>query len=103
MYDDQALSGPDVQLFGVVMLLMGSLPAGVLAWGLWRERSWTRAGLLIWWIGLSAVVAALGRWLPPMVGVVGVLGLLLYAPAFWWYLFRKRTVAEYYASVERAV
>lgn len=79
------------------------LGAGVLAYALWKEKVWGRHMLLA-----VVAIALLAPILVPLAGgqtMEGWLGVLITSLLFIgflaWYLYRKRTVVEYYAELER--
>lgn len=82
--------------------LAASIFAALLVQGLWRERRWTRPGLLAFATACAAFPVVVMQQMPvrpPLAAFAGLpVGILL----IWWYLYRKRTVAAYYESLERA-
>ena len=70
--------------------------SGPFAWGVWKERAWTREAAMAFWIGLVLIVVA-GMILEPhsddarmlLYGLIG-------AGTAGWYFYRKRNVVLYY-------
>jgi hypothetical protein len=91
------------QQLGVIGLLGTAIPAAVLVYGLTRERRWARPGVLacetVWVLSPMVVsqVFQVPLQSPVMAGVAGAAFIL----GIWWYLYRKRSVVEYYASLPR--
>jgi hypothetical protein len=78
-------------LFGAV--------SGPFAWGVWKERAWTREAAMAFWIGWGLIVVA-GMILEPhsddtrtlLYGLIG-------AVTAGWYFYRKRNVVLYYEEL----
>jgi hypothetical protein len=70
--------------------------SGPFAWGVWKERAWTREAAMAFWIGWVLVVVA-GMILEPHSDDARMLlyGLIGTGTAGW-YFYRKRNVVLYY-------
>lgn len=65
--------------------------------GFWRRKKWLRPALAALFIAPFVLVALVSLFrLDPVLLGFGV----LWSYAFWWYLFRKRSVAAYFADAE---
>jgi hypothetical protein len=100
----EAVSGPEFLrraglLFGLVALM-----SAVVAYGLLRQRAWTRPALLSAWgaILLAGIFIAAQQETPrgdlPIQTVTAVAAFALAA----WYLYRKANVVSYFAALGRA-
>ena len=85
----------------VWVLLPPGLLAGPVAYGIRRERSWSRYAILLWWvaygalfIGFNLVVNTAQAAIEPTVNTLLGLGFS------WWYLYRKANVVAYYDALE---
>ena len=78
----------------VSLLVWWSIAFG-LAFGLWKRRPWTRPGLCALFVIPYAIVALVG-----LIQLDPTLFLLSTAIAylFWWYLYRKKSVVDYFNS-----
>jgi hypothetical protein len=74
----------------------------VIAYGLARERSWTRPVMIGFWVIFDAVmIAAVIKDPSADIGVaVAVFFALIYIGAAGWYLFGKESVVDYYNALE---
>ena len=76
--------------------------AGAFAWGVWKERAWTRGAAMAFWV-CSALVSIGQLILVPdqrSEAVQGLLSLLVIVPVALWYFYRKRTVVLYYGALQ---
>lgn len=91
-----------VKRLGLTGLLACAIPAAVLAYGLMRERRWTRPLLLVSHTGWALSPVAT---LPIVVNVqapaMAVVGGVAAGAGVWWYLYRKPNVVAYYAFLPR--
>lgn len=86
------------------------------AFGIWKERRWTRGVLLATWLSFVAIVIAsavsqssgLAVVYPPNFTrmalaekVIPLLPLLAGLAVSWWYLYRKPNVVGYFEAIER--
>jgi hypothetical protein len=87
----------------LVAVLAGAIPATLLLFGLLRERPWTRPLLLAyvatWATSPMTILPIMPGYAPDTTSVVGA---VVCVPLFWWYLYRKPSVVEYYAGLERS-
>ena len=70
--------------------------SGPFAWGVWKERSWTREVAMAFWIGLVLVALAGMVLQPHSDDMRALLYLLIGAGSAAWYFYRKRSVVVYY-------
>src|SRR2546430_10669159 len=69
---------------------------------IWRERSWSRWAIVVFWIAQLAAAVGFGWAAAGMTGVAGaVASLLLLLVLVGWYLFDKENVVTYYRSLEK--
>lgn len=74
--------------------------SGPFAWGVWKERSWTREVAMAFWIGLALIVVA-GMFLDPRSDDVRtLLYVLICAGIAVWCFYRKRNVVLYYDELK---
>lgn len=83
-------------------LFLAAVPGGLLSYGLWSHRRWTRALLLGWLVWMSVVIlpvlAAMSG--PLEAGMSAAMAIVLFLVA-WLYLYREPAVIEYYAAIAR--
>jgi hypothetical protein len=100
----QAVSGPEfLRRFGILWTLAGALLL-VIAYGLYRERPWTRPLMLGYWlvIGLLLFTAEIGKSgsAGSMLSAIAWASFYLFGAGA--YLYGKASVVQYYRSLERA-
>jgi uncharacterized membrane protein HdeD (DUF308 family) len=98
---DQQMDGHDfVRHGGALAFGLVGLAFGVIAYGLWRDRPWTRPLMLAYWPVVAAVLVAVA-WNDPdfaeNVAVACVSGVIETAVAGW-YLYRKANVVAYFEA-----
>ena len=95
----EQMSGPEfLRNGGWLLLVLGGLLV-VIGVGLWRERTWSRPLMIIYWLSMSLMTFIghdQGR-VNVVTGVVMSVGLAVIAA---WYLYRKAHVRAYYAARE---
>jgi hypothetical protein len=93
---DEVLDGPAARLAALLPLLFVAIPGACAAYGLLRERGWTRPLLLGWCASPVALVAVVA----PMLPRGEVLAVWILAPCLtgllWLYLYERRAVVDYY-------
>jgi len=89
----------DVFLFASGFVVFAAI-SGPFAWGVWKERPWTREAAMAFWVGLVLVQVG-GMILEPHSDDVRALLYLLSGGAIAvWYFYRKRNVVLYYDELE---
>ena len=72
---------------------------GAVALGVWRERTWVRPAVLIFWLAVSAVLVAQG-----IMGAIGLAEALVWPAVYLgfvgWYFYAKPNVVAYYRALE---
>ena len=98
----QTLTGPEFLRAAGIPLGVAALTCAAISVGLWREQPWTRTLMIFYWAVIDAwLVAEVVTHHPWNIGVPGaVIFAAAYMAAAVWYLYFKRNVAEYYASLE---
>ena len=85
-----------------LLILMGAFC--VITMGIYRERPWVRLWLLRWIAGLFAVGAALAARTETqdVLSLIGstILGAAIIIGATYWYLYQKKNVAQYFATLQ---
>jgi hypothetical protein len=75
---------------------------GTVAYGLWKERRWTRTVIMGFWAVLFAGMVGVAVFVPS--GDQNVVGSLISFLFMWgiaaWYCYGKRSVLEYYQAIE---
>ncbi len=87
---------PTLVAFPPLLILLGSI-----AYGLWRERPWSRLAMMGFWAAIVLVSVAAQLFQPDgtatfLAGLV--MTSVMWAVA-WWYCYRKRSVAAYYSVI----
>jgi hypothetical protein len=73
-----------------------------IAFGIWKERGWTRYLIMAFWAVVLATNIGFGWAQSGLAGVVSaVAGSALVVVLVGWYLFGKENVVEYYQALER--
>src|SRR2546430_4040721 len=100
--EGETVSGPEfLRRAGVYYLSLGG-SALAAAYAIWRERSWSRWAIVVFWIAQLAAAVGFGWAAAGMTGVAGaVASLLLLLVLVGWYLFDKENVVTYYRSLEK--
>jgi hypothetical protein len=100
--DGETVSGPEfLRRAGVYYFALGG-SALATAYAIWRERSWSRWAIVLFWIAQLAAAIGFGWVASGVAGVAGaVASLLLLLILVGWYLFDKENVVAYYRSLER--
>jgi len=98
----EAVSGHEFLLSaGVAFAALGALSLAI-AFGIWRERVWTRYLILVFWAVVVAANIGLGWAQSRISGVLSaVAGIATVLLLVGWYLFGKENVVEYYRALER--
>jgi uncharacterized membrane protein YtjA (UPF0391 family) len=72
------------------------------AFAIWRERSWSRWAIVVFWIAQVAGALGFGWAESGLAGAAGALAsLLVILILVGWYLFDKENVVHYYKSLEK--
>ena len=72
------------------------------AYAIWRERSWSRWAIVVFWIAQVAGSIGFGWADSGLAGAAGALAsLLVVLILVGWYLFGKENVVHYYQSLEK--
>jgi hypothetical protein len=100
--DDEAVSGFEfLRRVGIYYLAIGG-SAVAAAYAIWRERSWSRWAIVLFWLAQVATVIGSGWAESGIAGVAGGLAsLLVILVLVAWYLFDKENVVAYYRSLEK--
>ena len=90
---DDILLGSGFILFAAV--------SGPFAWGVWKERPWTRETAMAFWVGmvLIAVAQAILKPIPSLEDVREILWTLIGAATAAWYFYRQQDVVLYYKEL----
>lgn len=86
-----------VLVFG---FLVFAAVSGPFAWGVWKQRSWTREVAIAFWVGLVLTVVTGMILTPHSDDVRTLLYVLSCAGVAVWYFYRKRNVVLYYDELE---
>lgn len=93
----EQMSGPEfLRNGGWLMTVLGGLLV-VIGVGLWRERTWARPLMIIYWLSMS-LMAFVGHEQGSEDIVTGVVTSVGLASIAAWYLYRKANVRAYYAA-----
>jgi uncharacterized membrane protein YtjA (UPF0391 family) len=86
-----------------VMFGVESVAALAAAYGIWKERAWSRWAIVFFWVAQIGGVLGFGWADSGLNGVAsGLASILLSLVAVGWYLFGKENVVEYYQALERS-
>ena len=98
----EAVSGMEFLRDGGLIYGLGGAAALAAAYGIWRERSWSRWAMVAFWIAQIAGAIGVGWADSGLAGAAGaVASLSLILIVAWWYLFEKSNVVEYYRALEK--
>jgi len=100
--EGEAVSGPEfLRRVGIYYVTLG-VSALAAAYAIWRERSWSRWAIVVFWVAQLAAAVGFGWATSGVSGVAAAVGsLLLVLILVGWYLFGKENVVEYYRSLDR--
>ena len=98
----EAVTGMEFLWGGGLLYGLSSAAALAAAYGIWRERSWSRWAMVGFWIAQVAGAIGVGWAKAGLGGAAGaVASLLVFMVVAWWYLFEKDNVVEYYRALEK--
>jgi len=100
----EAVTGPEfLRSAGVAFGAAGALCVAI-SYGLWKERSWTRELMILFWVVIDAFLITDAMKYPS--GDLGLVGTSFYAAIYLvvsgWYLYFRKSVVEYYAALRLA-
>lgn len=101
---DRAVTGPEfLRQVGATFGVAGALCAAI-SYGLWRERSWTRPLMLLFWVVLDiTLITQAVKYPAPDLGPVGATFFsAVYVLVSAWYLYGRASVNAYYAALRAA-
>jgi hypothetical protein len=101
-WNDRPVSRAQFLGYLPLFLLVFSVPVvyfGVIALGVWRERSWTRHAVLAMWLIVAADL--IGQGFAGELGLATALGWSsVYLATVGWYFYGKANVVAYYRALE---
>ena len=98
----EQVSGMEFLRGGGLLFGLAGAAAVAAAYGIWRERSWSRWAMGGFWVAQLGGGIGVGWADSGLGGSVKAIGsLLLPILLAWWYLFDKENVVDYYRALEK--